>query len=312
MDENRYNSNNSNQNGTNPSPSFRPNDQRIDVTKPRVSTYRERRPQIVDDVPEPTERDREQEALERLRNRATGKPVDYRPSGGGGATAKKRAPSGDFKKNIKFIVAVLLVLIVIAILIVFVVFIGRNSVVDEGFSDIRISLRIENKSSLTMISETGEEVLREVNPGDIIPIRAYARNSDDYAGDIANSNSPTPTSVYVRFKVVLILGYEERRDLLKPNAGTMWYRYNAEDEEGITGGGVTEDDGYYYYNGVLGFNGKLELFSEIELVGKNFTCDDGGKYGQIQVTVEAVEAVQENLIDGRVWPTAPRHWVLSV
>lgn len=312
MDENKNkNPNNPNENGSSFSTS---NDKRIDVTKPRTGTYKDRRPAIVDDAPEPTERDLEREALERLRNRATGRAYTPKSTGGAGTVAKAKKPSsrGEFKKNMKVAIALLLVLVVIAILIVFVIFIGRNGAVDEGFSDIRVSLKIENKSSLSMVTETGEEVLRELNPGDIIQLRAYARNSDDYRGDVLSNNSSTPTSVYVRFKVVLILGYEERYDLLSPNVGSMWYRYNAEDEADIMGGGVTEDDGYYYYNGVLGFNGRVELFTEIELVGKNFTCDDGGKYGQIQVIVEAVEAVQENLIDGRVWSTAPRHWVLNV
>lgn len=311
MDENKQNG--SNNNGVNPSSFSTSSEKRIDVTKPRTGVYKDRRPAIVDDVPEPTEKDREREALERLRNRATGRVATPRvDSGGSVAKVKKPRSSGEFKKNIKVAIAILLVLIVIAILIVFVIFIGRNGVVEDGFSDIRVSLKMENKSSLTMVTETGEEVLRELNPGDTIQLRAYARNSNDYRGDVASNNSATPTSVYVRFKVVLILGYEERYDLLKPNVGSVWYRYNAEDEADIMGGGVTEDDGYYYYNGSLGFNGRVELFTEIELIGKNFTCDDGGKYGQIQVIVEAVEAVQENLIDGRVWSTAPRHWVLNV
>lgn len=311
MDENKQNG--SNNNGVNQSSFSTSSEKRIDVTKPRTGVYKDRRPAIVDDVPEPTEKDREREALERLRNRATGRPSTPRvDSGGSVAKVKKPSSSGEFKKNMKVAIAILLVLIVIAILIVFVIFIGRNGVVENEFSDIRVSIKMENKSSLTMVTETGEEVLRELNPGDTIQLRAYARNSNDYRGDVMSNNSATPTSVYVRFKVVLILGYEERYDLLKPNVGSVWYRYNAEDEADIMGGGVTEDDGYYYYNGSLGFNGRVELFTEIELIGKNFTCDDGGKYGQIQVIVEAVEAVQENLIDGRVWSTAPRHWVLSV
>lgn len=286
-------------------------DNRIDVTKPRANAFRERRQEIVDDVPEPTEKDREREALERLRNRASGDYSRTPSSSSGGAKAKPQRLKGEFGKNMKVAIAIILVIIIIIILAVFVIFIGRNTVAVSELYDIRVSMKIENKSTLSMITETGDVVLRELYPGDKLPLRAYARNSNDYRGDVLSNNSLTPTAVYIRFRVILILGYQERTDVVMPNTADTWYRYNADDESQIVDGSQY-DDGYYYYRDVLPFNGKVELFTELELVGKSLTVDDGGKYGQIQVIVESVEAVADNITTGKVWPSAPKHWVLEV
>lgn len=310
-DKNRYNQSGSNGTPNNQSSTPKPPNYNnpIDVTKPRPTYDRNNRPDIVDEVEYvPTDAEREREALERLRNRATGgSPVTTTVS----AKAKPKRDRGEASKKIKGIIAILLVLIVIALLAVFVIFLGRNSSGQEEAYDIRVSMKIENKSALTLVTETGQEVLREINPGDKIPLRAYARNSNDYRGDSLNNIGSTPPNTYVRFKLVLVLGYEERYDILSPNVGEMWYRYNLEDEETITNG-AQFDDGYYYYRGSLAFQQRVELFTELEFVGDNISCDDGGKYGQIQVIVESVEAVQENVATGKVWPTAPKYWVMDI
>lgn len=291
-------------------------DNRIDVTKPRANAFRERRQEIVDEVPEPTAKDREREALERLRNRASG--GDYRPSTGSASGTTKAKPQrlkGEFGKNMKVVIAILLVLIIIAILAVFVIFIGRNSAGVSELYDIRVSMKIENKSTLSMVTETGDVVLRELYPGDKLPLRSFARNSNDYRGDVLSGGTVTPTSVFIRYKIVLILGYEERIDVVAPIFSEgwedAWYRYNAKDEEEIVNG-AQYDDGFYYYRGVLPFNGRVELFNELQLVGESLDCDDGGKYGQIQVIVESIEAKADMVETGERWPSAPRHWVIEI
>ena len=276
----------------------------IDVTKPKTNYDRKKRGDVVDEVEYvPTDEEREKAALERLRNRAAGAPA--------GPTSKPAKVKGENSKKIKSIIAILLVLVVIALLIVFILFLNKNKGVQEEFYDIRVSMKIENKSALSIVTETGQEVLKEIHPGDKLPLKAYARNSEDYRGDALGNLDTTPPTTYVRFKLVLILGYEERNDILSPNIGEMWYRYNHEDEATITNG-VQFDDGYYYYKGTLAFQQRVELFSELEFVGENITCDDGGKYGQIQVIVESVEATPDNIIKGVVWPTAPKYWVIDV
>ena len=118
-------------------------------------------------------------------------------------------------------------------------------------------------------------------------------------------------NIYIRFKIIVILDYEERNEIVAPNIGEMWYRYNHDDESLIVNG-VQFDDGYFYYKDVVRFQQRVELFSELEFVGDNIFCEDGGKFGQIQVIVESIEAVPENIINGSVWPTAPKHWVLDI
>ncbi len=292
-------------------------DKRIDVTKPRANAFRERRQEIIDEVPEPSEKDREREALERLRNRASG--GDYKPSApthsSGGAKAKPQRLKGEFGKNMKVILAIVLVIIILIILAIFIIFIGRNTANVGEIYDIRLSMKIENKSALSMITETGDVVLRELYPGDVLPLRSSAHNSNEYRGDVLANNANIPPSVYIRYKIVLILDYKERTDAVAPifseEWSDAWYRYNAEDEEKFTNG-MQYDDGYYYYRGVVAFNGNVELFTELELVGESFDCDDGGKYGQIQVIVEAIEVRSDGEIGRERWPSAPRHWVMEM
>lgn len=278
----------------------------INVTKPRPTYDRNNRPEIIDEVEHvPTDAERERAALERLRNRATG--VDTSPS----VKTKPARDKGETSKKVKSIIAIVLVLVIVALIVFFIIFLGKNGGGEEESYDIRVSMKIENKSILSVVTETGQEVLREIAPGERVPLRAYARNSDDYRGDPTSSTGQTSKNIYIRFKLVLILDYEERSEILAPNIGEMWYRYNHEDESLITNG-VQFDDGYFYYRDVVYFQQRVELFSELKFDGNYIFCEDGGKYGQIQVIVESIEAVPENVINGTVWPTAPKHWVLEV
>lgn len=225
---------------------------------------------------------------------------------------KKQVGSLDQKDNrmsrLKTIIAIILVLILIALAIVFVVVIGKNTKSEEEVYDIRVSMQIENKSSLSIVTESGQEELRKINPGDRIPLSAYIRNSADFAGDDVNSGNEGD-AIYVRFKLVLILDYEERYDIMVPTMSDSWYRYNEEEESHYVGiGGALHDDYYYYYIGALSYMEPEQLFSEILFDGNVITCEDGGKYGQIQVHVESTHARSELIISRAVWPTAPEVW----
>ena len=264
----------------------------IDVTKPR-----ETRPATpmsnIDTSRVSSYTLQEQAALERLAKKMGGGP-------------EKRGSSG----LIKTIIAIVLVVLLIILAVVFIIFIGNGkSDVIEDY-DMRLSMQIDNKSFLSVITETGREQLREINPGDKIGLRASVRNSHDITGD--NENLGTyPPSIYVRFKIVLILDYQERYDIISIDdfyKKNKWYRYDKLTEDSMHNG-ATEDDHYFYYLGSLKYQEGQEMFSGIEFLGEAITCEDGGKYGQIQVHVECIEADLENVINGAVWKTAPQGWV---
>lgn len=208
--------------------------------------------------------------------------------------------------NLKTIVAIILVLILVAIAVIFIVFIGKSETTPEESYDMRLSMQIENKSTLSVITEAGEQ-LREINPGDVIPLRATVRNATDIRGDLVEDGA-TPPAIYVRFKLVLILDYEERYDIMIPTMTDKWYKFDKATEDKFVGG-IAEDDHYFYYLGSLAYMEPQVLFSEIEFDGNVITCEDGGKYGQIQVHVESIEANISTIMSRNLWPTAPQGWV---
>lgn len=264
----------------------------IDVTKPRSAPT----PNANLDASRVSDYTlREQAALERLAKKM----------GTGGHQKEDRSGS------IKTIIAIILVVILIVIAVAFILVLNKNSeVTEEADYDMRLSMQIENKSALSIITEAGKEQLREINPGDIIPLRASVRNSTDVLGDRTEENT-LPPPIYVRFRLVLILDYEERYDIMIPTMTNRWYKYNKEVEDNREGG-VKEDDHYYYYLGTLSYMQPEVLFSSIEFSGDAITCDDGGKYGQIQVHVESVEADIDNIVNRTMWPTAPQEWIIKM
>lgn len=232
---------------------------------------------------------REQQSLEKLKKKV------------GTLNAHEKRSS-----NFKTIIAIVLVVILILLAVLFILFIGKTETTPEESYDMRLSMQIENKSTLSVITEAGEQ-LREINPGDKIPLRASVRNSQDIRGDVIDEGT-SPPHIYVRFRLVLILDYEERYDIMIPTMPKNWYKFDRETEDKFVGG-VKEDDHYYYYIGSLAFMEPQDLFTQIEFDGNAITCDDGGKYGQIQVHVESIEANISTIMSRSVWPTAPQGWV---
>lgn len=235
---------------------------------------------------------REQQALERLSKKI--------------GASKARASAS----NIKSIIAIILVIILIVIAVLFIVLINQRPETEEMSYDVRMSMQIENKSILSIVTDTGKEELRKISPGDTLPIKAYVRNSDNYEGDTDTLDSNiNPQNVYVRFKIKVILGYDVRYDIIRPTINTNWYVFNAEDEASLPDG-KKEGDNYYYYKGSLPYTKRAELFSELHFYGPAISCEDGGKYGQIQVIVESTPAITES-ITNNIWPTAPRRWIVD-
>lgn len=233
---------------------------------------------------------KEQQSLDRLKKKV------------GNLNAKENRASG-----IKSIIAIILVILLIILAIVFIIVIGRGTTTVVEDYDMRLSMQIENKSSLSIITEAGLEQLREINPGDKVPLRASVRNSADISGE-ATDVGTAPPAIFVRFKIVLILDYVERYDIIIPTFNDeMWHKYNSEEENVY--GGIVEDDHFYYYKGSLAFMEPAVLFSQIEFDGNVITCEDGGKYGQIQVYVECIPALITNITSRSFWPTAPQGWI---
>ena len=261
-------------------------DKIIDVTKPKSEPVRS----SIDASRVSEHTMREQQALEKLRKQV------------GGPTKSDNRSS-----KIKSIVAIILIIVLILLLVVFVIIIGRTGKSEEETYDIRVSMEIENKSLLTIITESGKEELRPISPGDRLDISAYARNSNDYRGDVS-TGSGTPPSIYVRFRVKLILNYEDRYDVLVPKLTSNWYKFDAEKDAD----GTNYDDHFYYFCGSVAYLRRIELFSQLKVDGNSITCEDAdkGRYGQIQVVVESIEANTNNLSNG-IWPTAPKTWILN-
>lgn len=263
----------------------------INVTKPKKSTL----PPMsnIDTTKVSSHTVKEQQALERLKKKV------------GVSASNKQARSSTNKTVIVSVLSVILV----AILVVMAILLFRQEPEEVLDSPIKVSMDIENKSVLSVVSEEGYEVLRPIWPGDKLPLKAYARNSNNYKGD-APVEGEEERPVYVRFKIRFILGYEDRYDILIPTMTDKWLRFDAETESMIVNG-AKEDDYFYYYCGIVEPQKRIELFSEIEFDGNKITIDDAGKYGQIQVLVESIDASVDNLKLG-IWPTAPQRWILDM
>jgi len=265
-----------------------PRNKSIDVTKPK----HEPRMSNIDTSRVSDHTAREQQALEKLRKRVGAADIHA------GKTSK-----------IKTIIAIILVVILIIVLIGFFIILGQKADEPEDDTAIRVSMELVNTSVLSVVTDEGLEELRPIYPGDRLPISAYARNSEKFEGDV-NTSEVIPKNVYVRFKIRFILDYQDRYEVIVPTMTSNWTKFNAELESNINNG-VTEDDHYYYYCGSLPFQKRVELFSEIEFDGNKLFIEDAGKYGQIQVIVESIEANTNYLLDG-VWPTAPKRWIIDM
>jgi flagellar basal body-associated protein FliL len=240
----------------------------------------------------------EQQALEKLKRSIGG----VSSKGGGG---------GSRASMMKTIIAIILVILLIALAVIFVVIIGGGAESQEEAYDVRVSMQIENESSLKIVTDSGQERFRDISPGDTVPVSAYVRNSDNYAGDNSDEIGESK-NIYVRFKYKFILNYKEATEKIQPKISNKWYKFNPEDESIFGDKGIKEDDGYYYYLGTLSFMQRAELFSEIEFLGEQIFWEDGGHYGQIQVIVESMEANIDYIEGEQRWPTAPIYWVQAM
>ena len=277
------------QSSSTPQPPRPPVNQSIDVTKPKTTNT----PMSNIDASRISDYTaREQQALERLKKKV------------GTIQQKESATS-----KIKTIVAIILAIVLIILLIVCVMLLSQNKVEVKDPNVVNVSMEIENKSVLSIISEEGIEELRPIWPGDKLSISAFARNSNKIEGDV-NNTELSGTNQYVRFKIRLILDYEDRYEIIKPTMTTNWTKFDAELESNISNG-IKEDDHYYYFCGTVAYQRKIELFSELEFDGNYIGIDDAGKYGQIQVIVESIDANIDNLHNG-IWPTAPKRWILDM
>lgn len=261
-------------------------DYSVDVTKPRETPSST--PTPTPSTP-PTQAElqeqRRLEALERIKNNQSQK-------------IKNSMRTGVIKKVVIIIMGILLAGLVVA-LVTFMVM-GTGDKEDPTYT--RLSMIVNNIDMTYVVLETGEVILRPINPGDTIEINAMVRNSHDIGGDTINVAVPPP-AIFVRFRVYLILDYEYRYDVLKLDYDEdLWYKYDPEYDE------MKEDDHYYYYMGSLISQESADLFSSITFHGPSLTVEDGGKYGQIQIEVEALEANFEFIRNDSAWNSRPDGW----
>ena len=137
-DENDNRINNSGQSNS-------PQNKSINVTKPQSSG-----PQMsnIDASRVSAHTLKEQQSLERLKKKI------------GGLEHKESKSS-----KIKSIIAIILVVVLIIILVAFLLLLRNNEVEPEDDTAIRVSMEIENKSVLSVISDEGIEELRPIWPG---------------------------------------------------------------------------------------------------------------------------------------------------
>ena len=269
---------------------FRPSsstskDYSVDVTKPRETTTPS---QSTATPSQPTaeelQEQRRLEALEKIKQNQSQR-------------LKSSARSGVIKKVFIGVFAALLAGLVIA-LIVFMVM-GTGDKEEAVYT--RLSMVVNNTDMTYVVLETGEVILRPINPGDTLAISSMVRNSHEIGGDTINVAVPPP-AIFVRFRVYLILDYEYRYDVIKLDYDEdLWYRYDEDYDYG-------EDDHYYYYMGSLVSQEAVDLFSALTFYGPSLTVEDGGKYGQIQIEVEAIEANFEFIRNDTAWLSRPDGW----
>lgn len=269
---------------------FRPSsseskDYSVDVTKPRETpsptpTPTPSAPPSAADLQE----QRRLEALEKIKQNQSQK-------------IKNSMRSGVVKKVFIIAFSILLAGLVVA-LVTFMVM-GTGDKEDPTYT--RLSMIVNNKDMTYVVLETGEVVLRPINPGDTLEISSTVRNSNDIGGDTINVAVPPP-AIFVRFRVYLILDYEYRYDVLKLDYNEdLWYKH-------VEGVDRNEDDHYYYYKGSLVSQESVDLFKSLTFYGPSLTVEDGGKYGQIQIEVESIEANFEYIRNDSAWNSRPDGW----
>ena len=183
---------------------------------------------------------------------------------------------------------------------------------DEDY--IRVSVSMTNKDIFYDTQVSGDLIPKTVSPGDKFKLNVIAKNSNNIMGD---TDEEDWTSIYVRFKIALIIDGIERKDFVyvEPDS-QIWQRYNKEIEDQYPTSEndprpvVTDDDGYYYCRLILLPNQQVTVIDWLRFSEVYITELVGGHDAVLKIQIEALESIPNILKNREIWSKAPQDWVL--
>lgn len=231
-------------------------------------------------------------------------------------------------RNSERVITIALTLVVIMILSIFLLFYCNIIVPNDDYDDgrVRISVEIE-KDPFTDIDIAGNVSEKIIFPGDYIDFDIKATNAYNITGD--NATSFIWDSIFVRFKMYLRIdgiAYESVRvninntgprdaPVLIPEIDmSLFQTYDADKEaqyiDPIKQAPIVESsDGYYYYNGILGYNETLNLCSGVLFNGDAIIPEFAGKRVELVVVIDAATADYTSIRERTIWDLAPQAWI---
>ena len=213
--------------------------------------------------------------------------------------------------NVVLTVVLFLMLVVVLTLGVYL-YLQKVTSYDEDY--IRVSVSMTNKDIFYDTQVSGDLIPKTVSPGDKFKLNVIAKNSNNIMGD---TDADEWTSIYVRFKIALIIDGIEYKDYIyvEPDSET-WQRYNKEIEDTYPTSEndptpvVTEDDGYYYCRLILLPNEEVTVIDWLRFSEVYITELVGGRDAVLKVQIEALESIPNILKNREIWAKAPQDWVL--
>ena len=213
--------------------------------------------------------------------------------------------------NVVLTVVLFLMLVVVLTLGVYL-YLQKVTSYDEDY--IRVSVSMTNKDIFYDTQVSGDLIPKTVSPGDKFKLNVIAKNSNNIMGD---TDADEWTSIYVRFKIALIIDGIEYKDYIyvEPDSET-WQRYNKEIEDTYPTSEndptpvVTEDDGYYYCRLILLPNQEVTVIDWLRFSEVYITELVGGRDAVLKVQIEALESIPNILKNREIWAKAPQDWVL--
>ena len=217
------------------------------------------------------------------------------------------------QETVNVVLTVILFLMLVAVLTMGIyLYLQKVTSYDEDY--IRVSVSMTNKDIFYDTEVSGDRIPKSVSPGDKFKLNIVARNSNNIMGD---TDEDVWTSIYVRFKMTLIVSGVEYKDFIYVEPDTeIWQRYNKEIEDNYLISEndptpvVKEDDGYYYCRLILMPNEEVSVIDELRFSEKYITEVVGGNDAVLKVQIEALESIPNILKNREIWDKAPQDWVL--
>lgn len=217
------------------------------------------------------------------------------------------------QETVNVVLTVVLFLMLVAVLTMGIyLYLQKVTSYDEDY--IRVSVSMTNKDIFYDTEVSGDRIPKSVSPGDKFNLNIIAKNSNNIMGD---TDEDIWTSIYVRFKMTLIVNGVEYKDFIyvEPDE-EIWQRYNKEIEDNYLISEndptpvVKEDDGYYYCRLILMPNEEITVIDVLRFSEKNITEVVGGNDAVLKVQIEALESIPNILKNREIWDKAPQDWVL--